>query len=200
MMPVSKLVRLVGRNAVRNRRHFILSGFGIVVGIASFVFFLGLSMGVRSWVLEMFPIDRVEVIAPRTALVGALGIEAQKKLDDAIVEQIKQRDGVAEVVPRMALAFPAMGVWWYQDTKLKFDVVGDGIDPSYLAGEKGADLFKDWEAEREAKGEAPPTCGPAPKYRCPELYFCDKRKMTCHHRVPILVSRKLVEIYNTQFA
>jgi putative ABC transport system permease protein len=199
-MPFRQLVRLVGLNAVRNRRHFILSAFGIVVGIASFVFFLGLSMGVRTWVLEMFPIDRVEVIAPRTALVGALGLETQKKLDDAIVEQIRARDGVAEVVPRMALAFPAMGVWWYQETKLKFDVVGDGIDPSYLANEKDAAMFKDWEAEREARGEKPATCGPAPKFRCPDMYYCDKRAMTCHHRIPILVSRKLVEIYNTQFA
>jgi putative ABC transport system permease protein len=200
MMPLSKLVRLVGRNAVRNRRHFILSGFGIVVGIASFVFFLGLSMGVRSWVLEMFPIDRVEVIAPRTALVGSLGIEAQKKLDDAIVEEIREHDGVAEVVPRMAIAFPALGVWWYQDTKLKFDMVGDGIDASYVANEKNTELFRDWEAEREARGEPPPTCGPAPRFRCPDLHFCHTAKMTCHHRVPMLVSRKLVEIYNTQFA
>jgi putative ABC transport system permease protein len=200
MMPAGKLVRLVGRNAVRNRRHFILSGFGIVVGIASFVFFLGLSMGVRTWVLEMFPIDRVEVIAPRTALVGALGIEAQKKLDDGIVQEIKKHHGVAEVVPRMAIAFPALGVWWYQETKLKFDVVGDGIDPSYVQSDKNAGLFRDWEAEREARGEAPPTCGPAPKFRCPDLHFCDTRKMTCHHRIPMLVSKKLVEIYNTQFA
>ena len=200
MMPVGKLVRLVGRNAVRNRRHFILSGFGIVVGIASFVFFLALSMGVRTWVLEMFPIDRVEVIAPRTALVGALGIEAQKKLDDAIVEQIRDHAGVAEVVPRMAIAFPALGVWWYQDTKLKFDVVGDGIDTDYVKGDKNAELFRDWDAEEKASGQTPATCGPAPKFRCPDLYYCDTRNMTCHHRVPMLVSRKLVEIYNTQFA
>jgi len=200
MMPVGKLVRLVGRNAVRNRRHFILSGFGIVVGIASFVFFLALSMGVRSWVLQMFPIDRVEVIAPRTALVGALGIEAQKKLDDGIVKQIREHGGVAEVVPRMAIAFPALGVWWYQDTKLKFDVVGDGIDPAYAKGDKNTELFRDWEAEQMQSGQPPPTCGPAPKFRCPDLQYCDTRNMTCHHRVPMLVSRKLVEIYNTQFA
>ena len=199
-MPFSKLVRLVGQNAVRNRRHFILSGFGIVVGIAAFVFFLALSMGVRDWVLQMFPIDRVEVIAPRTALVGSLGLEVQKKLDDGVVEQIRAHDGVAEVVPRMAMAFPSMGVWYYQDTKLKFDVVGDGIDESYLAGEPGMEKFKDWEAEREAKGEKPQTCGPAPKFKCPDLHYCDTRDMTCHHRVPLIVSRKLVEIYNTQFA
>ncbi|HLU64644.1 MAG TPA: ABC transporter permease, partial [Kofleriaceae bacterium] len=63
-----------------------------------------------------------------------------------------------------------------------------------------AELFRDWEAEREKSGEPAPTCGPAPKYRCPELHYCDTRDMTCHHRVPMLVSRKLVEIYNTQFA
>ena len=33
-----------------------------------------------------------------------------------------------------------------------------------------------------------------------QLYYCDKRSRTCHHRVPMLVSRNLVEIYNTQFA
>lgn len=199
-MPSGELVRLVGRNAVRNRRHFLLSGFGIVVGIAAFVFFLGLSMGVRDWVLQMFPIDRVEVIAPRTALVGALGIESQKKLDDAVVKRIRNYEGVAEVVPRMAIAFPALGQWWYQDTKLKFDVVGDGIDPSYLAGEKHGDMFKDWEAEAEASGKPRTTCGPEPQNKCPDLYYCDTTERVCRHRVPMLVSRKLVEIYNTQFA
>ncbi|HLU64664.1 MAG TPA: hypothetical protein VKZ63_00220, partial [Kofleriaceae bacterium] len=92
-MPLGKLVRLVGHNAVRNRRHFALSAFGIVVGIASFVFFLGLSMGVRGWVLEMFPIDRVEVIAPRTSLVGTLGLDMQRKLDDSTVQTIAARPG-----------------------------------------------------------------------------------------------------------
>src|SRR4029453_6375737 len=113
--------------------------------IASFVFFLALSMGVRGWVLDMFPIDRVEVIAPRTALVGALGLETQKKLDHATAQEIQKHVGGADVVPRMAIAFPSMGGWWYQDTKLKFDVAGDGIDPGYVAEDKNTALFKDWE-------------------------------------------------------
>jgi putative ABC transport system permease protein len=198
MMSSGRLARLVGHNAVRNRRHFALSAFGIVVGIASFVFFLALSMGVRGWVLELFPIDQVEVIAPRTSLIGALGLESQKKLDDKVVETIGRHEGVRDVVPRMAIAFPAMGQWWYQDTKLKFDVVGDGINPAYLAGDPQAALFRDWDAERE--GKPPVRCGPAPGFRCPSLHYCDTRDTTCHHRVPMLISRKLVEIYNTQFA
>lgn len=198
MMSMGRLARLVGQNAVRNRRHFALSAFGIVIGIAAFIFFLALSMGVRGWVLELFPIDQVEVIAPRTSLIGALGIESQKKLDEAVVKRIREHDGVRDVVPRMAIAFPAMGQWWYQQTKLKFDVVGDGIDPGYLAGEPHAALFRDFEAEENGKPKV--ACGPAPKLACPQLHYCDTRDLTCHHRVPMLISRKLVEIYNTQFA
>jgi ABC-type antimicrobial peptide transport system permease subunit len=197
-MSPGSLARLVGHNAVRNRRHFALSAFGIVIGIAAFIFFLALSMGVRGWVLELFPIDQVEVVAPRTSLIGALGVESQKKLDDAIARKIREHDRVRDVVPRMAIAFPAMGVWWYQSTKLQFDVVGDGIDPSYLAGDPQAALFRDFEAEE--KGKPPVSCGPAPRYACPGLQYCDRRDLTCHHRVPMLISRKLVEIYNTQFA
>jgi ABC-type antimicrobial peptide transport system permease subunit len=198
MMSLGRLARLVGHNAVRNRRHFALSAFGIVVGIASFIFFLSLSMGVRDWVLELFPIDRVEVIAPRTSLIGALGVESQERLDDAVVRRIREHAGVRDVVPRMALAFPAMGQWWYEDTRLQFDVVGDGIDPRYLAGDPQAALFRDFEAEE--RGKPPVRCGPEPKFACPQLHYCDRRDFTCHHRVPMLISRKLVEIYNTQFA
>jgi putative ABC transport system permease protein len=198
MMSPGRLARLVGHNAVRNRRHFALSAFGIVIGIAAFIFFLGLSMGVRGWVMQMFPIDEVEIIAPRTSLIGALGMSSGKRLDESVVAKLRDHDGVRAVVPRMAIGFPAMGVWWYESTKLQFDVVGDGIDPGYLGDDPTAPLFRDYEAEE--KGKQLVACGPAPKYPCPSLYYCDKRDLTCHHRVPMLISRKLVEIYNTQFA
>ena len=56
------LARMVIANTVRSRRHFVLSAFGIVIGIAAFVFFLGLSQKVENVLLDIFPIDRVEVI------------------------------------------------------------------------------------------------------------------------------------------
>jgi len=34
----------------------------------------------------------------------------------------------------------------------------------------------------------------------PELYYCDSFDRTCHHRVPVLVSQTLIELYNSQFA
>jgi ABC-type antimicrobial peptide transport system permease subunit len=34
----------------------------------------------------------------------------------------------------------------------------------------------------------------------PDLYYCDERDRTCHHRVPVLISQTIVELYNSQFA
>ena len=39
-MPAGNLVRMVAANTLRSRRHFVLSAFGIVIGIATFVVFL----------------------------------------------------------------------------------------------------------------------------------------------------------------
>ena len=85
-MTSGKLISLVLHNASRHRREFILSGFGIVVGIAAFVFFLSLSMGVSNKVLEVFPLDRVEVIAPRAAFAGK---DMTKRMDDDTVKAIQ---------------------------------------------------------------------------------------------------------------
>ena len=65
------LLRILGQNLSRNTRHLIFSAFGIVIGIASFVFFWGLSAGVSRVLLhDIFPIDRVEVISPKTSFTG----------------------------------------------------------------------------------------------------------------------------------
>ena len=37
------LLRLVAQNLRRNKKNFIFSSFGIVVGISTFIFFMGLS-------------------------------------------------------------------------------------------------------------------------------------------------------------
>jgi len=40
MMPGKSLMRMIAGNTLRSRRHFVLSAFGIVIGIATFVVFL----------------------------------------------------------------------------------------------------------------------------------------------------------------
>jgi ABC-type antimicrobial peptide transport system permease subunit len=200
MIPVKKLTRIVVANTVRSPRHFVLSVFGIVIGIASFVFFLGLSMGVRNVVLgQIFPIEQVEVVAPRASFLGK---DVTKRIDDAIVDKIRARKEVASAVPRMTVAFPASGRGWFEGQELKFEVGGfcDGIDPDFVADEHFAELFQDWESPEHQARQEP--CGPAPEYTCgdPSLYYCDRRDMKCHHRVPVIVSQTLLEIYNGQFA
>jgi ABC-type antimicrobial peptide transport system permease subunit len=196
MMPIGKLFGVVTRNSVRNRNQFLLSGFGIVVGIAAFVFFLGLSMGVRGVVLgEIFPLEQVEVIAPRASL---LGVDMTKRLTDDIVEKIRERPEVEQAIPRMALAFPAVGRGWFDGNELKFELIGDGVHPSFIDDPDIRKMFIDYEeAEKDTELAA---CGPAPKFKCEGLRYCDKRDMTCHHRVPVIVSRHLLEIYSSQFA
>jgi ABC-type antimicrobial peptide transport system permease subunit len=197
MMPIGKLGRLVVRSASRNLRHAVLSGFGIVVGIAAFVFFLGLSSGVRAVVLgEMFPLDRVEVVAPKTAR-GVLAGGASTKIDDATVARIRAwPGGAAEVVPRMAIGFPSTGRVGFMGNQFTVELVGDGIDPSYLRGEPFGDRFRDYESPEERAKQV--ACTP-PENRCPDDHDCgDDGK--CHHRVPVVISRNLVEIYNTTFA
>src|SRR5580693_7275932 len=65
MMPVGKLVRMVAGNTARSRRHFILSAFGIVIGIATFVIFLASTEQVAAVLEKIFPVEQVQVVAPR---------------------------------------------------------------------------------------------------------------------------------------
>jgi putative ABC transport system permease protein len=198
MMSPRNLARLVALSAVSNWRRVALHAFGIVVGIASFAFFLSLSMAVRSVVLEdIFPLDEVKVVAPRASVFG---MDTTKRLDDAIVEAIRVRPEVVEAVPRLALAFPASGLAHFEGNRLNFEVGGfaDGIDPSFLADERFAEMFVDWEADETAERDR---CQ-LPEFTCPggNRYYCDRTDNTCRHRVPVVVSRTLVELYNGQFA
>src|SRR4029077_18190333 len=116
-------------------RHFVLSAFGIVIGIATFVIFLASTEQVASVLEKIFPVEQVQVVAPRASLLGK---DISKKLDDAIVQKIKLRPEVKHddpkqdtfaVVPRMNLAFPAFGRGDFEGNDLKFEVGGfaDGI-------------------------------------------------------------------------
>jgi ABC-type lipoprotein release transport system permease subunit len=193
MLNAKPLFRIVRQNLKRNLKLFLLSALGIVIGIAAFVFFLGLSGGVRKVVLgDIFPINRVEVIAPRTTITGA-----QVTLDDTLVKKIRARPEVKQAFPKMLLLFPAKGTGKLFGADLYFPLGGfcDGIDPELVAGEKGAEKFKDWEAIDDGKWQA---CGVGGA--CAKDYYCSALDQKCHHRVPVLVSRHVIELYNGSFA
>lgn len=194
MMKFGSLAKVVRQNLRRNVRSLILSAFGIAVGIAAFVFFWGLSAGVSRVVLhDIFPIDRVEVIAPKTSLTGITTV-----LDDAVVQKIAARPEVKAAYPKMKMVFPAKGAGRLLGNEVRFEVGGfcDGIDPSLVQGDPGAEQFKDWE-EVDAGKMLP--CAVGTPTVCPQNYFCASDNL-CHHRVPVLVSRTIIEIYNGSFA
>jgi putative ABC transport system permease protein len=239
MMPIGNLARMVAANTMRSRRHFVLSAFGIVIGIATFVVFLASTEQVGLVLEKAFPLDQVQVVAPRASLLGK---DISKKLDDSIVKQILTRPEVASAVPRMGLTFPAFGRGDFEGNDLKFEVGGfaDGIDPGFVHDDPRIEAqFKDWDSVNDPKRVAcvppPPspteeviqspgapkegrpagvTLGPdgqpqfdkdgQPVYGnpCPDPdeYYCDDIDQRCHHRVPVVMSPTMIELYNGQFA
>jgi ABC-type lipoprotein release transport system permease subunit len=209
MMPMGNLVRMVAKNTVRSPKHFVLSAFGIVIGIASFVFFLALSLGVRNVILgKIFPLEVVEVIAPHTS-VG--GLDMTIPLDDAVVAKLRAHPDVADAVPRMAIAFPAMGSGTFEGEPITFEIggFGDGIDPGFLSDdEELSPKFQDWETVDTAPkakcipDTSIPLMGKILSNTCPdtERYYCDATDRRCHRRVPVIISPTTLEIYNSQVA
>ena len=106
-MKASKLGRIIGQNLRRNRKNLIFSAVGIVVGISSFVFFIALGYGIQRVVsTEIFPLDANRIlVVPRTAQFGALS--GGRILDEEVLGQLGDIQGVGQVYPRMKLAFLA---------------------------------------------------------------------------------------------
>ncbi len=254
MMPAKNLVKMVVANTLRSPRHFILSAFGIVIGIGAFVLFLALTQRAGRVLEQVFPLDEVQVVAPRVSLLGK---DTSKRLDDTTVKMMMARPEVATAVPRMSLAFPAAGRGDFEGSDLKFEVGGfaDGVDGSFVQDDdRIKEQFKDWEAVvsdphrvacvppppdpedsvRQAPGKPPkavlrdnnngwggspaaagsadpaapapttsPDGKPLPYYNpCPDpdVYYCDDTERMCKHRVPVVLSSTVVELYNNQFA
>jgi hypothetical protein len=147
MMPVGNLTKMVLSNTLRSPRHFILSAFGIVIGIGAFVLFLALTQKAGTVLEKVFPVEEVKVVAPQVSLIGK---DASKKLDDTTVKTISLRPEVQIAIPRLALAFPSAGRGEFQGNDLRFQVSGfaDGVDPSFVRDdERIRELFKDWDAD-----------------------------------------------------
>src|SRR3954466_14607460 len=160
MMPASNLTGVVVANPLRGRRPFVLSAFGIVIGIATFVVFLASTEQVGAVLEKIFPLEQVQVVAPRASLLGK---DISKKLDDGIVKTILARPEVAAAVPRMNLVFPAMGRGNFEGNDLKFEVGGfaDGVDSAYVQDdERIRELFKDWAGDEKDPHRV--ACAPPP--------------------------------------
>jgi len=108
-MKLSALFALVFTNVRRSKKNFLMSAFGIIVGISTFVFFIGLGEGIKNVVLgKIFLVDQVEVV-PKSFDTGFGHIGGSQPLNDATVGQFESLPGVVEVSPKMKLTIPASG-------------------------------------------------------------------------------------------
>ena len=215
-MTLSRAIKLVLQNALRTKKNFLMSGFGIVVGISTFVFFLGLGEGVRDVVLgKIFLVDQVEVV-PKRFDMGFAQFDGSRPFDDAMNAEFMKMPGVADVFPKMKFTFPARAYGGKQllGRNVWAEMIADGIDPALVQADTAALAdFKDWEApvSCDAKTICPAgrscvegTCTKEScEYNrrttlssCPGKSYCAEDTQLCEYPIPIIVSHHLLELYN----
>jgi putative ABC transport system permease protein len=214
-MRSTRLLTVVFGNLRRSRNHFMLASVGIIVGIATFAFFIALGMGVRQVVLgKIFPLDQLEVVPKSLDLdVGPLrvGVGADA-ITETKVAELAAIPGVETVYPKMRLTTPSVGVGGEQlfGTDLRSELVADGIEPDLVVKDiargyafRDFDDASDPEPPRAYTGDddcgknmycgAPPGTTVAAEERAAAQGTLEK---VCRHYVPILASEHVIELYN----
>jgi len=191
-MKTGKLTRLISQNLRRNRKNLVFSSVGIVVGISSFVFFIALGAGIKRVVAtEIFPIDanRIQVV-PRTAQFGTLA--GGKIIDDQALESFSSIPGVQAVYPRMELAFLASTSLDGREIPagaLSMISKIPGVNPRMVASVKDIRMWL------EVMGN-----GIDPRLVKEDVITGEFKDPAPGEPIPVLLSRRMVEIYNTSFA
>ncbi len=170
-MKTRRWAHLVRLNLKRDRRAFLLSSAGVAVGVAAFVYFVGLGAGISRIVRdEIFSVEagHLEVVPARVSLGSVLG---GGKLDEAMVERLLLLPGVGRAYRKLELAVPAVsrfdGDFFGRRLRMGLEIIGQGVEPEYLAG----DLPTGQVFAAAADGV-----------------------------VPVVVSSRLLEVYNHGFA
>ena len=181
----------------RAPRAFLLSVFGIAVGISVLGFFLALSLGMQKRVLQrIFPSDRLEVVPPKAAVdEGAMGalsalLGGPKGLGDDVIRELRAHPDVQAVYPRLRVAFPVRG-WGGErivGRPIYTDLPIDGIDPAAVTEATSPWAFKDYVDDNKN-----PFC--TEDKNCPQGWFCSWDKNKCEPPVPVIISPTLVEFY-----
>ncbi|OGD28597.1 MAG: hypothetical protein A2Y56_07035 [Candidatus Aminicenantes bacterium RBG_13_63_10] len=191
-MNAGSLRRLILQNLGRNKKNFIFSGVGIVAGISSFVFFSALGSGIKRVVAtEIFPLDanRIQVVPSSAQFDAWIG---SRTIDDEALGRLAALPGVAAVYPRMKLAVPAtmalIGTDIPADDLAKLANL-PGMTPSMVEAVRKLQIWMEIMADgidpRLVKGDAAFGAFADPPAGRP---------------IPVLLSKRLVEIYNSSFA
>lgn len=218
-MRTRRLLSVVLANLARSRNHFLLASIGIVIGIATFAFFIALGIGVRQVVLgKIFPLDQLEVVPKSLDVdVGPLrmGMGADA-IDDKKVEQLAALPGVGEVYPKMRLTVPSIGVGGKAilGADLRSEMVADGIDPALVPDDIPSKFeFRDFDDPEDTRNEPPKPC--SKDADCGDQTYCgnpydftvqlkrpknvpppEPDQRVCRHYIPVIASNHVVELYN----
>jgi ABC-type antimicrobial peptide transport system permease subunit len=218
-MTGARLLSLVWQSINRNRRDFVFSSVGIVIGIATLIFFTALGAGIKETVLEkVFVVRQLEIEQKSYEFGGrrTSSLFGRKKLDDRVVEKLGKLDGVASVYPKMKFAFPAgfYGGKQILGQDVRGELIADGIPTELVAGdmEEGmAVAFKDYGAELacEADADCPAghacadgvcagaACSPRTEATdCAAPSYCLPDENVCAMPIPAIANPALLEIYN----
>jgi hypothetical protein len=138
-MRARHVVLAVSQNIRRNRRAFLLSSVGLVVGVSTLVFFVQLGLGIQQGVLNrIYPVNQLE-FEPRT--VSVLGLRQDvldaSRLDDALVNEFRALPGVLAVYPKQRSRFQARleggrALFGYP---ARTEAFFDGLAPDLVASE-----------------------------------------------------------------
>lgn len=228
-MTLGRLTRLVARNVSRSKKNFLMSAIGIIVGISTFVFFIGLSEGIKDVVLgQIFLVDQVEVVQKKFD-TGFMQMGGGRTLNAAAAKDLAKLDGVKAVYPKMKFTFPTRG---YGGKKLfgkmvYAEIIADGIEPALVESDlKDPKRFGDLRVARACSPDDKALkcpdgmlCVPDAKaggntcqrqtceYNkdtwltdCPGKSYCAPDTMLCEMPIPAVVSNHLLELYNGSLA
>jgi len=157
-MKASRVLAAVWQNIRRNRRAFVLSSVGLVIGVATLTFFVHLGLGVQAGVLnKIFPVNQIE-IEPKT--VGIVGLRQEvvdaSRLGDELVAEFARLDDVTHVFPKLRSKLQAR-LWGGQALfgyAARTEAFFDGLDPTLLTDE--LQRFEDVGAKRAANARRKP--------------------------------------------
>lgn len=181
-MASPKIGTLILRNILRSVKSFILCSIGIVVGIAAFVFFVGLGDGleriVQDRIFPSLPPNQIEVV-PRYAMVGkrVTSKMRMRKEDEAELKKIPK---VKRTWPRHNGDFPAsaeipkdISIKTFKRQIPPMDIPIDGLSPEAIENEK---TFVGNRAKFRFKGDDP------------------------RYTIPVILSNQMYGLYITQLA
>ncbi|WP_225410813.1 ABC transporter permease [Stigmatella hybrida] len=170
-MRLAALSRLVRLSLARDRRGAFFSAFGVAMGVGALVFFVSLGLGVGRVIREkVFPSD-ARLVDVVPPAVSLGSLLGGGKLDAAAVERLSALDGVERVYRKMNVRVPAVSRY------------------------EGA-FF----GSRLRMGMEVLAVGVEPDFVQADVKLGAFQDMPPDQPIPVVISSRLLEIYNKTFA